>query len=403
MKIVFASHTFLGGPFKVGSHQLARALVNLGHTVLHISTPVTPLHLLRGEIARQRCRESEKEIYNVSPKLYEWIPRLWFPAGRLFYRNSDLSLLLQAPKLTKLLKQSEWDTADIVFIDQPKLAGLAALITSPRWVYRPTDLYAEMGDGALAHRLERRILGMVDGVVATSKVVLDDVLTRAPRSVSGTVMENGVDLEHFSAPQLEPSDICNIPRPRAIYVGALDQRFDWAGLVDAAAEGVDVQFVLIGPADGIAAARALPANVHVLGARGYEKIPAYIQASDVAIMPLSADPANRGRSPMKFYEYLAAGKMVVARATPELRRRGQRNIFLYEGEEFLTALRSALRQPKFDSVDSHLEALDWPRLAARLLEQSKVFQSRLAPRENAIAGLGDNENSADDSIQSREA
>ena len=33
-------------------------------------------------------------------------------------------------------------------------------------------------------------------------------------------------------------------------------------------------------------------------------------------------PANNGRSPMKFYEYLAAGIPVFTRATDEIKRRG---------------------------------------------------------------------------------
>ena len=56
LTIVFASHTFMGGTFVVGSHHLARCLANQGHRVLHLSTPVTPFHLVGWSNAETKGR-----------------------------------------------------------------------------------------------------------------------------------------------------------------------------------------------------------------------------------------------------------------------------------------------------------------------------------------------------------
>lgn len=47
LRIVFASHTYLGSSFVVGSHHLARNYAQAGHRVLYLSTPVTPVHVYR--------------------------------------------------------------------------------------------------------------------------------------------------------------------------------------------------------------------------------------------------------------------------------------------------------------------------------------------------------------------
>lgn len=47
MKILFVSHTPMGGSFVVGSHHLARAMTAAGHAVAHLGPPVTPAHVVK--------------------------------------------------------------------------------------------------------------------------------------------------------------------------------------------------------------------------------------------------------------------------------------------------------------------------------------------------------------------
>jgi glycosyltransferase involved in cell wall biosynthesis len=54
------------------------------------------------------------------------------------------------------------------------------------------------------------------------------------------------------------------------------------------------------------------ANVYLIGARSYEELPAYLKGFDVALMPNMLNEYTRSMFPMKFFEYLAAGKSVVS-------------------------------------------------------------------------------------------
>ena len=53
-------------------------------------------------------------------------------------------------------------------------------------------------------------------------------------------------------------------------------------------------------------------NVVFEGQVAYEELPAVLHAARVGLMPFIDSRVNRGRSPMKLYEYLAAGLNVVA-------------------------------------------------------------------------------------------
>lgn len=56
---------------------------------------------------------------------------------------------------------------------------------------------------------------------------------------------------------------------------------------------------------------ALP-NVHRLGYRSYDALPAYLRGMQVGVLPTLLNDYTRSMFPMKFYEYLAAGLPVVS-------------------------------------------------------------------------------------------
>jgi glycosyltransferase involved in cell wall biosynthesis len=59
-------------------------------------------------------------------------------------------------------------------------------------------------------------------------------------------------------------------------------------------------------------------NVHWLGLQSYAALPRVVAAFDVALIPYLENDYTRSCFPLKVYEYLAAGKPVVATGLPEL-------------------------------------------------------------------------------------
>ncbi|MDP9095988.1 MAG: glycosyltransferase, partial [Pseudomonadota bacterium] len=136
---------------------------------------------------------------------------------------------------------------------------------------------------------------------------------------------SGVDLAHFKPARqrlAEPADQIAIGSPRIGFFGVIDERLDRVLLGEAAALRPDWQFIIIGPLAKLDEAE-LPSgsNLHFLGPKDYEELPAYIAHWDVAMMPFALNAATRYISPTKTPEYLAAGRPVVSTAIADVTRR----------------------------------------------------------------------------------
>jgi hypothetical protein len=82
----------------------------------------------------------------------------------------------------------------------------------------------------------------------------------------------------------------------------------------------DWRFVLVGPVAPVVAARAssleaLP-NVWLMGERPSDTMPGYVQAFDVGAIWFQVNTMTEGVTPLKMYEYLAAGVPCVSTPLP---------------------------------------------------------------------------------------
>lgn len=385
MNIVFASHTYMGGPFVVGSHHLAREMKRLGHRVLHMSTPLSPMHLLK---YKDRDIRARLKIYRGQPEAEpdqaaNSVPMSLLPwelAGPIYARTGKNWTL---PRMKRLLREQGMDSVDLLLIDQPRFAGLDAIVKPAVTVYRPTDLYAQMtGDRSIA-AAEAAIMARAHGLVSTSEPVLEELLPYNP-ALPSLLLENGVEYEHFARGGAEPEDLRAIPGPRAVYVGALDERLDLGALRKLADARPELALVVIGPYDdATAAVFAGRPNVHLLGPKKYKDVPRYLHHADVALLPLSGHAANKGRSPMKLYEYAAAGLPVVVTETPELLRREEPFLYFYRhADEFPGRVGEAIAAKHGrDRIRALAERHAWDAKAKTLLEFAEGLRRTASSKE----------------------
>jgi len=86
----------------------------------------------------------------------------------------------------------------------------------------------------------------------------------------------------------------------------------------------------------------LPSNLHFLGSRPYERLPQYLKGLDVCLVPFKDNAISRAASPLKLYEYLAAGRAVVTSPVPDQAYLASVVWSARTGEEFLSAIGDAL-------------------------------------------------------------
>jgi glycosyltransferase involved in cell wall biosynthesis len=197
---------------------------------------------------------------------------------------------------------------------------------------------------------------------------------------------SSIDAPHFAKARLstrEPPDQSAIPRPRLGYFGVIDERMDLdlvAGLADLKP---DWQLVMIGPVVKIDPG-SLPQrpNLHWMGLRDYDELPAYLAGWDVGIMPFAINEATRFISPTKTPEFLAAGVPVISTPiTDVVRPYGERGLVEIAGDSasFVGKAASLMRRPKerwLVAVDSHLATTSWDKTWARMSALVRACPSR---------------------------
>ncbi|OWP64806.1 glycosyl transferase [Hymenobacter amundsenii] len=127
---------------------------------------------------------------------------------------------------------------------------------------------------------------------------------------------SSIDKDHFGQARhemTEPTDQAGIAHPRVGFFGVIDERLDIDLLGQLAEAHPEWQFVIIGPVVKIDPA-TLPgnANIHYLGGKDYQELPAYLRGWDVATLLFADNESTKFISPTKTPEYLAAGCPVVS-------------------------------------------------------------------------------------------
>ncbi|WP_228769933.1 glycosyltransferase [Actinokineospora alba] len=172
-------------------------------------------------------------------------------------------------------------------------------------------------DTAAIEALEDKLLAHSDHILYVSRALQSD--DRAVTGERGYFLDHGVDLQHFTPTAELPADLASIPGPRVGFFGGLDDYVvDFDLMERVAAELPDVSLVLIGDATCSMERFEKYENVHWLGFRPYEQIPAYGSGFDVAIMPWLDNDWITHANPIKLKEYLALGLPVVSTDFPEI-------------------------------------------------------------------------------------
>jgi glycosyltransferase involved in cell wall biosynthesis len=241
------------------------------------------------------------------------------------------------------LRQHAQSDSVISIVELPNWAE-PAISCRDNWgwktVYDCLDEHSGFSSPGAGHiESEAELIAQSDLVLATSQLLFEKVRRQARRAM---LLPNAADFDHFKSPgAARPLD--GLSRPIIGYYGAIADWFD-TDMVRAAAEMKrDWQFILIGSTHGadVSPLKRLR-NVHLLGELPYGVLPAYLHQFDVACIPFKVNPLTLATSPVKFYEYLSAGKPVVSVPLPELE---QFEEFYYPAEtarEFVSQVEAAL-------------------------------------------------------------
>lgn len=286
-----------------------------------------------------------------------------------------------------------------------------------RWYYTPMMLpfsrhlaaactvYDCMDELANFRFAPKELLGLERELFATADVVFTGgySLYEAKRNRHPNVhpFPSSVDRAHFGqarAMDAQPDDQVHLSRPRFGFYGVVDERMDLDLLAALADAHPEWSIVIVGPVVKIDPAD-LPvrANLHYLGGKGYEELPAYLGGWDVALMPFAINESTKFISPTKTPEYLAGGRPVVSTPITDVIRHYSDldAVIIADGAEaFIRGCEDALALARgsddwLKDVDAKLANLSWDTTYARmagLVREAIAVPKATGPRIVASAG-----------------
>ncbi|MCC4613462.1 glycosyltransferase family 1 protein [Xanthomonas campestris pv. esculenti] len=299
------------------------------------------------------------------------VPRL--PAGC----EGEAAVRVQRQLLDGYL--AELGVADLLlWYYTPMSLGFSAHLQPRITVYDCMDeLSAFRGAPPALVEYERTLLQRADVVFTGGYSIWE-----AKRALHGNAhaFPSSVDVAHFAAaraPQPEPADQAGIAHPRLGFYGVIDERFDVALLRSLAAQRPHWQFVMIGPVVKIDPSELPRAdNIHYLGGKTYDELPAYLSGWDVALMPFAMNASTRFISPTKTPEYLAGGCPVVSTPIHDVvRTYGDTGVVRIAdtADAFVAACEAALQdnadtERLYETADQVLGDMSWDHTYALMKE-----------------------------------
>ncbi|MBQ3464744.1 glycosyltransferase [Candidatus Saccharibacteria bacterium] len=186
--------------------------------------------------------------------------------------------------------------------------------------------------------------------LATAERLFRDLKKYLGNSQKVIIVRNAVNIEHFDFEKNDrgiPVDMTKILRtkkPIVGFYGALAPWIDFKMLNNIAKEHQEWEFVYLGVDYGGAAAQLKKMNnVHNLGAKNYSDLPKYVKCFDCATIPFKKGEIAKATSPVKLFEYMAAGLPTVC--TRDLNEcKGYEYVYISnDSEEFEKNIEKAIR------------------------------------------------------------
>jgi teichuronic acid biosynthesis glycosyltransferase TuaH len=308
------------------AHFLAEALAQ-DHPVLYIDPPVSPLSPIRyglGGDSWTQLRTVFDRRLRTHGRLRVFSPLVLPPIRNR--RMYSLSLpALRAQIAHAVARAGMQDPIVIAWQALTELTGVAGEALRVGVVMdHPAAGASLMGlDPAESEAETAELCAAADLVCTTSRAVHGLLAERGCESelVPFGFSTNAADL--FDA-AVRPHEYESLPRPLLGYTGGIDDRLDYELVLRLADRFSEGSIVFVGPLSprlsaSARAALAARSNIHLLGPRSREQLPAYIRYLDVALMPYADILFTRYQAPIKLWEYLYAGPPIVGTGSVDLR------------------------------------------------------------------------------------
>ena len=329
-----------------------------------------------------------KGLQRVQDNLYVMSPlAIPFHGSELTGKINRALLLTQVSYYQKKLNFEN----PILWSFIPNVESLFGCFSEKLSLYYITDDFTQFSGypSKAIGRMESCLISKSDVVIASAKRLAE---RKSPNGKDIMVVPHGVDHKHFAqalslSPEDWPADIKDIKHLIVGFYGEINHWLDLNMLAEAARKKPEWSFVLIGRiAVEVGNIRFLTelTNVHYLGQKKFEELPAYCAAFDVALIPMKINELTLNVNPLKLREYLAAGVPVVSSPLPEVLAYGDGVRFATTSEELVKVVEEILKQDRKRLAPILSQRVANESWDAKVEEISKIIENRLIAKHKEI-------------------
>jgi glycosyltransferase involved in cell wall biosynthesis len=369
--------------FPETNRQRVMSLLAQKHNVLYVEQPKY-IHF-----------QLVKSILRIKPeqRSWKWFRRVFSPENRQENLNifslvrflplkrrswRHLTYKLGTPFVKRAMKKLRFEKP-IAWIYTPDAVAVLDQMNPLLVIYDCVDDYAEQpwyADNFWGIREDEIFLAKRADIIFTTSSALYEKKKKINKNTY--FVGNPGDYDHFSKAMLSetpvPDEISRIPKPIIGFIGAIDEyKLDISILIGVAESHPEWSVVLIGPT-GVAGRSIdieklkIYSNVFLLGPRHYARLPEYLKAFDVCMIPYQLNEYTRSCFPLKFFEYMASGRPIVVSGLPSLREFGEHIWMANSIESFIQGIEVALHQ---DSKERQIQRM---AIASENTWEGKVSQ-----------------------------
>jgi len=269
----------------------------------------------------KKLKSFTEPVREVEPNIFVLNP-LAIPAygSKVIVDLNQRSLVRQVKKAMRNLGFS--NIVNMVF--NPAAGMIAGRLGESELIYYCVDEYTAFTGSSALKEIEERLFRMADLVVVSAEKLYD---SKKQFNENTHIIRHGTDWRHFRTaldPTLAiPDEVREMPRPIIGFHGLLADWVDFELIKKVADRFKNGSVVLVGKisVDAEQKVKILDGvpNIHFLGRKPYEQLPAFCKAFDVALNPFAINELTLAANPLKVREYLAAGLPVVSTDIPEVR------------------------------------------------------------------------------------
>ncbi|KEY57829.1 glycosyltransferase [Serratia sp. DD3] len=349
--IVVLSTADWDNPFWTNKQHVALTLAKRGHRVLYIES----LGLRRPSVNKKDIKRIMSRLVKASkpPRKVRENIWVWSPISIPFNKYAiirKLNKFLLSCLLSFWCKKLAFKET-MLWTYNPLTSNFLNIDKFSYTVYHCVDeIKAQPGmPVSILESAEEALTKGVDIVFVTSPTLFE---SRKKWSNNVHYFSNVADYNHFSQALDEnlaiPDDMRKYKTPILGFIGAISSyKVNFDLLVAIAKSHPEWTLVMIGdvgegdPSTDVSRLKELD-NIKIIGPRPYQELPNYLKAFDVALLPNNINEYTASMFPMKFFEYLAAGRNIVSVDLVSIREFSEYIMITTSNEGFIQAIENIL-------------------------------------------------------------